>query len=216
MKLSRLEYSSLLTYCPRGHTEEMQKAINAMYAIKFDRYVDNPQILMSQWIAKIIAKNKEKLPFRSYFQPDTILVPVPKSSLMRPDTLWVPHRIAYALKSEGLGREVAPCLVRKTPVIKSATSQPSMRPTPDVHYNSLIVQGALSQPRNILLIDDIITRGSTALGSANRLADVYPQANIKAFAAMRTISTPTDFKNFYDPCIGSIELRSSGDTLRIP
>ena len=60
MKLSRLEYSSLLTYCPRGHTEEMQKAINARYAIKFDRYVDNPQILMSQWIAKIIAKNKEK------------------------------------------------------------------------------------------------------------------------------------------------------------
>ncbi|MCX6648859.1 MAG: phosphoribosyltransferase [Candidatus Bathyarchaeota archaeon] len=117
---------------------------------------------------------------------------------------------------QGLGSEVAPCLVRSRPVIKSATSHPSLRPTPEAHYESLAVQRRLSEPRNILLIDDIITRGSTLMGSANRLADAYPQANIRAFAAMRTISSPADFKNFYDPCIGTIELRQSGDTLRRP
>ncbi|HIH88537.1 TPA: phosphoribosyltransferase [Candidatus Bathyarchaeota archaeon] len=216
MKLSSLEYCSLLTYCPRGDSEEIQRARNIMHAIKGDRYVDTPPVLMSQWIAKTIAKNRTNLPFASYFQPDTILVPVPNSSLMQPDTLWVPHRIADALMGQGLGREVVQCLARITPVNKSATSQPSQRPTPQTHYESLAVQGRLSEPRNILLVDDIITRGSTILGSANRLADLYPQANIKAFAAMRTMSNATDFKNFYDSCVGTIQLRQSGDTLRRP
>jgi len=216
MRLPRLEFGSLLTYCPRGDSEKIQNSKNIMYAIKGDKFVDKPQILMSQWIAKTISNHRASLPFDSFFQHNTILVPVPKSSLMRPDTLWAPQRIANALASQGLGKEVALCLVRNKPVIKSATSPASMRPTPDVHYDSLIVQEILSEPNEILLVDDIVTRGSTLLGSANRLADVYPQARIRAFAAMRTISNPDDFNKVNDPCIGTIELRELGDTIRRP
>ena len=78
------------------------------------------------------------------------------------------------------------------------------------------VRRRLSKPDEIVLIDDIVTRGATLLGPANRLADVFPQTRIRAFAAMRTISNPDEFNELYDPCVGTIELRESGDTLRRP
>jgi len=156
------------------------------------------------------------LPFVSFFQPDVILVPTPKSSLMRPNTLWVPERIAAALVEAGLGKEVVPCLVRSKSVSKAALSRPQERPTPAEHYESMGVQKRLSKPGEVMLVDDVVTRGATLLGAANRLADVFPQTRIRAFAAMRTISDLSDFIKVYDPCTGTITLRASGDSLRRP
>lgn len=216
MRLSQLQFGALLSYCPRGDSNEILHSKNVMLALKGDRFVGNPPILMSQWIAQTIRNQGTNLPFFSFFHPDTILIPTPKSSLMQPGTLWVPERIATALVSVGLGKEVAPCLVRRKPVPKSASSPSSERPTPAVHYDSLTVQGRLSEPKDIVLVDDIVTRGSTLLGAANRLAEIFPGTCIRAFAAMRTISNPDDFIQVTDPCIGTIELRASGDTLRRP
>jgi hypothetical protein len=217
MRISQLEFGSLLTYCPRGESEEAINSKDVMLALKGDRFVvEKPPMLMSEWIANAISIHRTTLPFGSFFNVDTILIPIPKSTLMRPDTLWVPERIASAIASKGLVKEAVPCLVRKTPVPKSATSPPSLRPTPEVHYNSMIVQGSLTDPSEIVLVDDIITRGSTLLGAANRLVEMYPRARIRAFAAMRTISNSSDFNKLIDPCVGSIELRATGDTLRRP
>ena len=216
MRLSELQFGALLSYCPRGDSNDIQYSKNVMLWIKGDRFVGKPPILMSQWIAQTILNQKNKLPFFTFFQPDTILIPTPKSSLMQPDTLWVPERIATALVKIGLGKEVVSCLVRRKSVPTSASSSPSKRPTPAVHYDSMIVQGRLSKPKEIVLVDDIITRGSTLLGAANRLADIFPEAHIRAFAAMRTISNPDEFDKVYNPCIGTIDLRASGDTIRRP
>src|SRR5437867_12301165 len=97
-----------------------------------------------------------ELRFASFFQKNTVLVPVPSSSLMQPNSLWVPNRIASALVKRGLGREVVPCLVRKTPVRKAAFSKPSERPTPKEHLESIADQGRISEtfPDQILLGDD--------------------------------------------------------------
>jgi predicted amidophosphoribosyltransferase len=187
-----------------------------MLALKNDRFVGDPPILMSEWVAQTIQQDKSTLPFASFFQPDTILIPTPKSSLMQPDTPWVPERIATALVRMGLGKEVVSCLVRVKPVPRAALSPPDERPTPAKHYESIVVQGRLSKPDEIVLVDDIVTRGATLLGAAARLADVFPQTRIRAFAAMRTISNQDEFGKVYDPCIGMIELRPSGDTLRKP
>lgn len=109
MRLSLLEYGALLSYSPRGNSANMQFSRDVMLALKKDGFIvdnsDDATILMSQWIAKTIKRNRAALPFASFFQPNTILVPVPKSSLMRPDTLWVPMRIASALAGMGLGKE---------------------------------------------------------------------------------------------------------------
>jgi len=216
MRLSKLQFGSLLSYCPRGDSPEIQHSKDVMLALKHDRFVEDPPILMSQWVAKKIQQNRDILPFASFFQPNTILIPTPKSSLMQPDTLWVPERIATALVRTGLGKEVVPCLFRVKPVPKAALSPPKERPIPAEHYNSMGLQGSLSKPQDILLIDDIVTRGATLLGAANRLADVFPQTRIRAFAVIRTISNPDEFSTIFKPCIGTIELRASGDTLRRP
>ena len=187
-----------------------------MIALKKDGFVEDPPIVMSQWVAQTIQRNRTTLPFASFFQPNTILVPTPKSSLMKPDTLWVPERIATALVRMGLGKEVDPCLIRVKRVPRAALSVPNERPTPVEHYESMGVRGRLSKPDEIVLVDDIVTRGATLLGAANRLVDVFPQTRIRAFAAMRTISNPEEFDKLYVPCVGTIELRASGDTLRRP
>jgi len=220
MRLTKLEFGALLTYTPRGYSVKMQDAREFMIALKNERFVEDPQngklVLMSEWIAKTIQRNMTTLPFASFFQPNTILVPTPKSSLMRPDTLWVPERIASALTKRGFGNKVISCLTRTKSVPKAASSLAKERPKSIEHYKSMSVTGILSKPDEIILVDDIVTRGSTLLGAANRLADAFPQTRIRAFAAIRTISNPGEFDKLYDPCIGTIELRESGDTLRRP
>jgi len=136
---------------------------------------------------------------------------------MQPDTLWVPDRIATALAKMGIGREVVACLVRTTALRKAAWTDSSERPKPREHVDTIGVQGRISSPDEILLVDDIVTRGATLLGAANRLAEAFPAARIRAFAAMRTISDPSDFVATYEPSSGTIQYRDpTGDTLRRP
>ena|SRR3989442_80268 len=118
----------------------MHDAYDVMLAVKGDTFVGHPPIPMSQWIANVIRERMSSLPFAHFFQPDPVLVPVPKSSLMQPHTLWVPLRIATALAKIGMGSQVDPCLIRTTAVRKAALSKASERPKPREHYDSLRVQ----------------------------------------------------------------------------
>jgi predicted amidophosphoribosyltransferase len=106
----------------------------------------------------------------------------------------------------GLGKKVEPCLIRAKAVPKAASSSPNMRPTAEQHYEPISGQGILSEPDEILLVDDVVTRGVALLGCANRLADAFQRSHIHAFAAMRTISNSNEFENIYSPCIGTIAL----------
>lgn len=216
MELSHLEYGALLTYTPRGDSLEAKHSKDVMYVLKRDGFISQPQTLMSEWIAQTIRQKMPELPFASFFQPNTILIPIPKSSLMQRNTLWVPERIATALVKIGVGKSATSCLVRAKPVRKSAFCTSAERPMALEHYETMSVQGSLSPPEEILLIDDIVTRGATLLGAANRLLDAFPQTRIRAFAAMRTISNPNEFEKVYFPCAGTIDLTDWGETFRSP
>jgi len=193
------------------------KSKQVMLALKRDKVIaSSPRILMSQYIANLLKKKKDTLPFSSYFDGDAILVPVPKSSLMTPYTLWVPKRIASAIVRVGLAKGVLTCLSRVESLPKAATSPAKDRPLAKDHYRTIRVQESLCQPSKIILIDDIVTRGATLLGAANCLADFFSNTPIYGFAAIRTTSNPNEFTKIYDPCIGTIMLRDQGDTLRIP
>jgi len=185
-----------------------------MSNLKNDLYLDFNQI-MSDYIAEQIKKDLEKLPFADYFKVKPILIPTPGSSLTKTDTLWVPQRLAVALVRQGLGKSVETCLQRVQPLRKSSTSPPDKRPKAIEHYESMIVQKTLHEADEILLVDDVITRGATLLGAANKLADVFPNARIRAFAVMRTISLPQNFEKIIDSCEGTITL-SGKDTFRDP
>lgn len=216
MRLEKIEFCSFLSYAPWGESENAMRSKTVTSNLKGDAHVSKNNIPISTLIARDIKKNLKKLPFANFFKENTILVPTPSSSLQKANSLWVPQRLAKAMVKEGLGKDSIECLSRITPIRKAQTSHASDRPKALEHYNSIGIVETLDSPNEILLVDDIITRGSTFLGAANKLADSYPNANIRAFAAMRTISNPDEFEKFIDPCVGTIKLRDDGTTIRRP
>src|ERR1700680_4337428 len=99
MRITDLEFGSLLSYSPRGTLPEHERSKQVRTFLKNDTFVASPNdpalnIAMSEWIALTIEARLDSLPFKDFFKANTVLVPIPKSSLMKPDTLWVPERIA--------------------------------------------------------------------------------------------------------------------------
>jgi phosphoribosylpyrophosphate synthetase len=73
--------------------------------------------------------------------------------------------------------------------------------------------------KNVILVDDIVTRGHTFMGYAWKIEEAYPDVSIHAFAAVRAVSNPDEFKAFYDPVVesGTITYRpDTGDCLSRP
>jgi orotate phosphoribosyltransferase len=121
-----------------------------------------------------------------------------------------------------LARDVAPILARVSAVRKSAIATPGERPTVQRHYDSFAAQIVAPAPIHIVLIDDVVTAGSTLLAAASRIAEAYPEASVRAFALIRTMSgvevdqvVAPATGTIISPCVGWI--RPRGDrALRKP
>ena len=154
--------------------------------------------------------------FADFLSNDAVLVPVPGSALTKPGTLWTSRLLADALIRQGLGSSVATCLSRVASVPKPAFGKPEDGATPIRHCESMRVERMLVAPKNILLVDDLVANGSTFLGAACRIAELYPSTRVKAFAAMRTISQERDFARIMEPCEGTIAPTRDGHSRRSP
>ncbi len=218
--VTRLHYCSLLAYCPVSATQEGKNAKKVMRAIKNDLPIRTSrfgELFASELIAEILKTDWEAF-FLDFLREDHILVPMPRSSPIRRGALWPSFRIAHAMEQQSLGR-VRSLIKRITHVPKSSLVPPDQRLTPTIHYESMAVTSKLSvSPKTkIILVDDIITRGHTFMGAAWRLKRAFPKAEIKAFAAMRTVSNEEEFEGLIDPVIGQITYRpESDDCLRRP
>ena len=112
---------------------------------------------------------------------------------------------------------VKPMLRRIKPVPRSSMVPPELRPRPTDHYESIKVEKYKLSAQKLLLVDDIIIRGHTFLGVAWRFQEAFPDAEIKAFATMRTVSNESEFKGLIDPVRGQITYRPEyNDCLRRP
>jgi predicted amidophosphoribosyltransferase len=217
LRLTRLEFASLLSYTPREGGQTGEQSRDLMRALKYGRVTGSPPTPFSSTIASFITNNAGALePLTSFLSPDAVLVPVPKSALWKEGSLWVPDQLANFMVKVGLGGRAARLLVRTEAITKAATSISSNRPTAIEHYRTLAVQKDLMPIPEIVLVDDVVTTGSALLGSSNRLLESYPTASIKGFAAIRTMSNPSQFKKITDPVVGSIALRSNGLCRRQP
>lgn len=153
------------------------------------------------------------------FGDDAVLVPVPGS---RPATVgvWAAERLAVALLGVGLAHCVWRALYRRYPVRKSATAVNTQRPTVRQHYESFAVATVpcaadpVAAPR-LILIDDVITKGRTIFAAALRLYEVFPHADIRAFALVRTLGFLPEVSRSIEPCQGVVRW-AGGDTRREP
>lgn len=77
------------------------------------------------------------------------------------------------------------------PVKRSSTSGSMARPDQEAHYDTLDVLGGRMQFAagiRFLLVDDLVTRGSTFLGAQARIIEAFPSCMIQGFAVGRTLS----------------------------
>jgi predicted amidophosphoribosyltransferase len=147
---------------------------------------------------------------------DVALVPVPRSSLRRVDALWPPLEIANELRAQGFGSRVIECLDRRHAVTKAATAASNERPKAKQQFESLALKNPLDLPAQVVLIDDVITRGAQLLGAAWCIWSQRPDVTVRGFAVVRTISNPADFSTIADPCVGHVRLGRDEECFRLP
>ena len=131
--------------------------------------------------------------------------------------MWPAMMIAEALVRRGLARRLAPILKRTQKVARSAGMDE--RRTVDRHAETLEAMRTIDYPRSIVAVDDVITSGATLFAATQMVAEAFPDAAVKAFALVRTLSDgeiPETEDRCLEPRVGTITLNSDGTTTREP
>ena len=186
---SKLVVGSALIYPSRGISPASQEAKGFIqYDVKQAKE-DRDKKAVKKVLAYLEQQNG---PVKALLTDTDILIPVPRSALRLRGSLWPAERIAHALHHEGIGHQIVPLLHRHEAVPRSSSlSSGDKRPDPNRHYDSLklVWQDALyrgKEVRKLILIDDVVTRGSTLIGCAAHLRNAFPDADVQAFTLART------------------------------
>lgn len=225
--LSELPFGALLSYSPNGPSEDEPGHSSRRFvaALKADSdYRGEPAVELA--VRRL--SEERPAPLAPMFGDDVVLVPAPGSApfpsrdLDIPlrgttrDFLWVPRRICEALVERELAAAWQPLLIRQQRVPRSSSVPAEERPLPQRHFESLGLADQLPRSTHLVVVDDVVTRGSTLLACASRLQHAFPDAHVEGFAMVRTISNPDEFRQILEPVRGRIHLRERGDTIRRP
>lgn len=197
--IPRLPFAAPFAYSPRGPSEVAQRSRRLRNLVK----AADPRLL--ERVAAVTSDMVAAGRFPGFFGPAVTLVPVPGSAPRRDaGSLWVAERIATELQGAGLAVDVWPALRRTIVVPKSAWAAPGERPTVAVHVGSLEMTDRVPPTGQLVLVDDVVTKGRTMLAAATVLADALPGVEIRAYAALRTMGLVPDITTYTDPVVGEI------------
>ncbi len=198
-------------YPSPGRSAEHASFKAAVLSIKEDRVRPEGE-RWPEYAAKRLVRELAGSPLERFFDGGPWLVPLPRSGLAQKDSLWPAKRISEALVGQGIGARVVCTLERRTAVRKSAGS--ANRPSPMDHYRSFGPAVPVRTDR-IILVDDVVTRGSTALGAAWRILEAMPEVGVALFAVARTLPDH-EVRGAVDLVVGSIEQVSENFLRRTP
>lgn len=210
-----IEFGAFLVYSPSGKDRIAINSRAIRDAIKGDKSLKiggQLQRAIPHFAAAIMQRLKGSA-IEDFFVRKPLLVPAPRSSLMVPGALYPTRLLCAAMVGNGLGSDTRVLLERTAPVAKAAFCAPADRPTIQQHYETLRVTDELVSPTEIVVIDDIVTRGTMFLAAVARLKEAYPAANVRAFALIRTMSGQ-EIPHILEPCRGAIYRRDAWGTRR--
>jgi hypothetical protein len=199
-RIRPLVFASCYVYSPRGEGRlcEHSRLLRSLVKEADARFMEKYVLRVQQQV------RAGSMALRGFFGPDDVLVPVPGSTPQSPDRAWAADRLAKALVGEGLGRVAWPGLRRTCKVRKSAYALIGARPSVWRHYESFALADSPMRLNNIVLIDDIVTKGRTLMAAAARVRETFPEARIRAFALVRTMGLDAEMRALLQPCRGEI------------
>lgn len=207
--IQHVSFASCYVYSPAG-----DGAICARSRMLRTLLKEGDARFMIKYAARVRQQIEPASVLEGFFHPGDVLVPVPRCTPKVGGT-WAAAELARALLQEGVGRATWPGLRRISAVRKSATSAKGWRPSVERHYDSFRLEPLNLRPEGIVLIDDVICKGRTFLAAAARLREAFPDAQIRAFALLRTRGLAPGVKKLLEPCRGEIRWMD-GDAHRIP
>ena len=207
--ISRVAFASCYVYSPAGCNLISRRSRLLRALLK----AGNAQF-MRRYALRVRQEVQQVSQLKGYFLPHDVLVPVPGCAPKAGGT-WVAAELAHALVLAGLGNKSWAGLHRVSAVRKSATAAQGARPTVALHYQSFAVEQPPFRADSLVLIDDVITRGRTLLAAAARVREAFPDAQIRAFALLRTMGLTSGVPRLLEPCRGEIRWRA-GDARRFP
>jgi len=209
--MSRLDYFAPFCYSPRGPSQSAERSRCLRTLIKqahpgaLDRCLQRLRTMIDLGVTPA---------FLSI--PSLALVPLPRRTPTGRLGASAPAvLIGQRLLEAGVGAVLWPALGRIRPLAKSAWAHPGTRPEFHEHYDSLALVECDPPSRQVLLVDDVVTRGRTLLSAAMRLRDALPQIEVYAFALLRTDGLSPDIEQITAPLCGTIRLLG-GDAFRRP
>lgn len=154
---SEIPFASLLVYSVSG-TSDVSRLSRAQVR---DPLKSGDRTTLAR-VAQRVDEGLET--FGDFFGPDVGLVPMPRSSPIRQEDLWPSRLICNALLERGLAGSVHECITRTREVAKAAVTPGPRKVRP--HLDSLQVQLPLDLPPQLLIVDDVVTSGSTLYAAA--------------------------------------------------
>jgi hypoxanthine-guanine phosphoribosyltransferase len=80
----------------------------------------------------------------------------------------------------------------------------------------LAIESLLVNPSRITVVDDVLTKGATLLAVTSIVKTHVPNADVRAFAMLRTMGLQPDVEAIVAPCVGTITLTATGEAWRSP
>jgi Phosphoribosyl transferase domain len=195
----RLQFAACYVYSPKGQSDVSERSRQLCARVK-----SGSRKWLKHYATNIQHEAAKNGRFQGYFE-DTLLIPIPDYRPANQTSLWVARRLAIELQLAGLGAEVWTGLHRVSSVERSSSAWMWERPTVEQHYRSFAVIPLTGpHPKQIVLIDDVITKGRTLMAAAMRLRERFPDTEIRAFALVRTMGFVPDVTRVFDPCQGEI------------
>jgi hypothetical protein len=207
--IDRIAFASCYVYSPAGESAVCARSRLLRALVKA-----GDAHFISKYVARVRQQMQPAAVLAGFFLSGDVLVPVPRSAPKVGGT-WAAAELARALVQEGVGSAMWPGLRRISAVCKSATSAKGWRPSVARHYESFCLEPRATPLGNVVLIDDVITKGRTFLAAAARVREAFPEAQIRAFALLRTRGFIPDIESLLEPCRGEISW-VGGDAWRIP